>query len=84
MTNHKHHFDEYGQCFECDAIATASQLAKAKGLTGLKQIIELHGYKPNGQPVLSGQTLDNWYKRKPEIFETVLVGCVARLGINIS
>ncbi len=74
MINHKHDFDEYGQCFQCDAIATASQRAKAKGLTNLKQVTDLTGVSP--------QTLDNWYKHKPELFETVLVGSVARLGID--
>ena len=74
MNNCKHDFDEYGQCFECDAIATTSQQAKAKGLTNLKQVSDLTGVSP--------QTLDNWCKRKPELFEVVLVGCVAILGVE--
>jgi len=53
---------------------TASKQAKAKGLTNLKQVSDLTGVSP--------QTLDNWYKHKPELFETVLCGCVARLGLD--
>ena len=53
---------------------TASKKAKEKGLTSLKQASVLTGVSP--------QTLDNWYKHKPELFETVLCGCVARLGLN--
>jgi len=64
-----HDFDEYGQCFECDEIATAAKYALSKGLTGLTQVSELTG--------ASLQTLDNWYKHKPELFNVVLAGCVA-------
>lgn len=53
---------------------TTSKQAKAKGLTNLKQVSALTGVSP--------QTLDNWYKHKPELFETVLMGCVARLGVD--
>jgi len=53
---------------------TTSQQAKAKGLTNLKQVTALTGVSP--------QTLDNWCKHKPELFETVLCGCVARLGLD--
>ena len=53
---------------------TTSQKAKAKGLTNLKQVVELTGVSP--------QTLDNWSKHKPELFEVVLCGCVAILGID--
>lgn len=52
---------------------TASWQAKAKGLTNLKQVTDLTGVSP--------QTLGNWYKHKPELFEVVLVGCVAILGL---
>jgi len=54
---------------------TASYQAKAKGLTNLKQVSALTGVSP--------QTLDNWYKHKPELFEIVLMGCVARLNGRI-
>ena len=52
----------------------ASQQAKSKGLTSLKQVSDLTGVSP--------QTLDNWHKHKPELFEVVLCGCVAILGID--
>ena len=53
---------------------TASWQAKAKGLTNLKQVSALTGVSP--------QTLDNWCKHKPELFEVVLCGCVVILGVD--
>jgi hypothetical protein len=46
---------------------TPSQQAKAAGLKSLKQVTEITG--------VSGNTLDNWSKNKPELFKTVLAGC---------
>jgi hypothetical protein len=48
---------------------TPSQQAKAAGLKSLKQVTEITG--------VSGNTLDNWHKHKPELFKTVLAGCMA-------
>jgi hypothetical protein len=48
---------------------TPSQQAKAAGLKSLKQVTEITG--------VSGNTLDNWSKHKPELFKTVLAGCMA-------
>ncbi len=69
MINCKHLFDESGQCFECDEKITASQQAKAAGLKSLAQVSELTG--------VSFQTLNNWAKHKPQLFEAVLLGCLA-------
>lgn len=46
---------------------TASQQAKAAGLKSLSQVSEMTGQ--------SAQTLINWSKNKPELFEVVLRGC---------
>jgi len=53
---------------------TASEQAKAQGLKSLAQVAELTG--------VSFQTLNNWHKNKPELFEIVLLGCVERLKIK--
>ena len=45
----------------------ASKQAKELGLKSLKQVSELTGQSP--------QTLINWHKNKPELFEVVLLGC---------
>ena len=59
---------------------TPSQQAKSLGLKSLTQVVELHGVKENGQPVLNINTLTNWHRDKPEVFKTVLVGSLARLN----
>lgn len=51
-------------------LMTASQQAKAAGLKSLTQVSEMTG--------ASLQTLTNWAKNKPDLFKTVLAGCVAR------
>lgn len=60
-------------------IMTASEKAKAAGLRSLKQISDMLGTNSNGRPMVSRQTLDNWHKNKPELFNAVLMGCVALL-----
>ena len=50
-------------------LMTASQQAKAAGLKSLAQVSELTG--------VSFQTLNNWAKHKPQLFEAVLLGCLA-------
>tara|TARA_R110000822_G_scaffold145059_2_gene283842 strand:+ start:485 stop:685 length:201 start_codon:yes stop_codon:yes gene_type:complete len=57
---------------------TPSQQAKAAGLKSLQQIVEFHGLKPNGEPLLNINTLRNWHEHKPEIFKTILAGTLAR------
>ena len=52
---------------------TASKQAKELGLKSLTQVSELTGQ--------SLQTLTNWFNDKPELYEVVLLGCVAKLGL---
>ena len=49
----------------------AHELAKQHGLKSLKQVSELTGQ--------SSQTLLNWHKDKPLLFEIVLLGCKKKL-----
>lgn len=46
-----------------------SRQAKAAGLKNLSQVSELTG--------VSLQTLTNWHKNKPKLFNIVLLGCLA-------
>lgn len=46
---------------------TPSQQAKAAGLKSLSEVSELTHTSP--------QTLANWHKNKPELFNVVLIGC---------
>ena len=48
---------------------TPSQQAKATGLKSLTVVSELTG--------VSLQTLGNWHKHKPQLFQVVVKGCVA-------
>lgn len=50
-------------------LLTPSQQAKSIGLDSLKQVSRLSN--------VSEQTLINWHKNKPELFEIVLLGCAA-------
>jgi len=45
----------------------ASQFAKQAGVKSLAEVSELTGVSP--------QTLNNWFKNKPELFKIVLLGC---------
>jgi len=51
---------------------SASKKAKELGLKNLAQVQELSGQ--------SQQNLDNWLKKKPLLFEVVLLGCLAKLN----
>jgi hypothetical protein len=51
---------------------TASQKAKELGFKNLVQVQELSGQ--------SQQNLDNWFKKKPLLFEVVLFGCLVKLN----
>jgi hypothetical protein len=54
---------------------TPSQQAKAAGLKSLTVASELTG--------VSLQTLGNWHKNKPELFQVVIAGCVALLDRSV-
>jgi hypothetical protein len=51
---------------------SASSTAKKAGLKGLALVIEMTGQ--------SRQTLQNWHKDKPDLFNVVIAGCVALIG----
>ena len=61
--------------------STASKQAKELGLKSLKQVKGMLGTNKNGHPMVSDQTLINWFNDKPELFEVVLLGCKAKLGL---
>lgn len=48
---------------------SASDEAKKAGLSGLVEVTEVTG--------VSKQTLINWYNDKPQLFNTVILGCVS-------
>ena len=48
---------------------TASQVAKRNGLKSLKEVSDITGQ--------SSVTLINWYKNKRDLFEVVVISCVA-------
>ena len=50
---------------------TAAKYVKKNGLKSLSQVAEVTGVPRN--------TLDSWHKNKPELFETVVLGCVFKL-----
>lgn len=49
-----------------------SQIAKAEGLKSLAQVSEFTG--------VSVQTLINWHKNKPRLFDVVVIGCAHKLN----
>jgi hypothetical protein len=51
---------------------SASQQAKSIGLKNLSQVSQLTGVGLN--------TLINWHKNKPKLFNIVLLGCLVQLG----
>lgn len=53
---------------------TASKEAKAAGLKNLLLVTEMTGVHAN--------TLINWHKKKPELFRTVIYGCLARIQVG--
>lgn len=54
---------------------TPSQQCKEAGLKSLDQVSKLTG--------VSVQTLINWHKSKPDLFDVVVLGCRMRLDINL-
>lgn len=54
---------------------TPSQQAKAAGLKSLSQVRDMLGTSESGQPIVSLQTLINWHKNKPKLFNAVILGC---------
>ena len=53
---------------------TASQAAKSSGLKSLAEVSRTTKQSP--------QTLTNWHRDKPELFEVVLLGCMVIGGIS--
>ena len=51
---------------------TPSQKAKSVGLKSLTQVMELTGVSLN--------TLSNWHREKPDLYDVVLLGCLVKLG----
>lgn len=62
---------------------TPSKHIKARypGLTTTK-VVDALGYKPDGNPVVSAQTLANWFDDKRSLFDCVVTGVAVRLGID--
>lgn len=50
---------------------TPSQQAKAAGLKSLTQVKDLTGISLN--------TLTNWHRDRPQLFEVVIEGCISKL-----
>lgn len=48
---------------------TAAKSAKAAGLKSLAEVSTITG--------ISRQTLENWYRNRPELWKVVLAGCLA-------
>ncbi len=53
---------------------TPSQQVKELGLESLAQVSRMTGVSP--------QTLDNWSKNKPKLFEIVLLGVTQKIDSN--
>ena len=53
---------------------TPAKLAKLAGLKNLKQVSDMTH--------VSVQTLTNWVKDKPQLFQIVLQGCLTELKTN--
>ena len=60
---------------------TPSKKTKALGFKGMNQVKAELGFNKNGHPLVSSQTLDNWNKNKPELFDAVLIGVAYKLGL---
>mgnify|MGYP003660213322 FL=1 len=60
---------------------TPSKQAKELGFKSIAQVQDELGFKSNGDHIVSGQTLNNWSKDKPELLDAVLVGVAAKLGL---
>lgn len=50
---------------------TPAKQAKQRGLKSLAQVTQLTG--------VSKETLGNWSKHKPQLFDIVLTGCIEKL-----
>lgn len=61
---------------------TASKQAKAIGLKNLNEARDSLGTNKSGNPTVSRTTLENWYKNKPELFEVVCLGVLAKRNNN--
>lgn len=58
---------------------TASERARELGLESLVQAETMLGTRGDGVPIVKRQTLDNWFKHKPLLFDAVMTGLAARL-----
>lgn len=61
---------------------TPSQQAKAAGLKSLSQVRDMLGTSESGHPIVSLQTLINWHKNKPDLFDIILTGCHTKIAIG--
>ena len=52
----------------------AHQLVKRHGLSSLRRLSELAGVSRN--------TLGNWYRNKPELFEVVILGALRKADLQ--
>ena len=59
---------------------TPAQTAKSMGLKSLTQARDMLGTNKNGHPMVSLNTLTNWHRNKPELFEVVMLGCLEKLN----
>lgn len=57
---------------------TPAQTAKSMGLKSLTQARDMLGTNKNGHPMVSLNTLTNWHRNKPELFEVVMLGCLVK------
>lgn len=64
-----------------DELLTPSKKAKALGFKNMKQVKAELGFNEQGHPLVSSQTLSNWNKNKPELFDAVLLGVAYKLGL---
>ena len=57
---------------------SASSKAKDAGFKSLAEVSRALGHNKNGHPLVSRQTLINWHRDKPALFEAVLLGVKAK------
>jgi hypothetical protein len=66
-------FGRWLACFQespnAGGVMTPSQQAKAAGLSSLAEVSRMTGQSP--------QTLNNWSRRKPDLFQVVIAGCAS-------
>jgi hypothetical protein len=60
---------------------TASDQAKDVGFKSLVEVSRALGHNKNGHPLVSRQTLINWHRDKPALFDVVLKGVKVKTGL---